>query len=516
MALAWAGVAGSRLGGTERPNLLFCIADDASYPHMGAYGTSWVSTPGFDRVAQEGLLFTHAYTPNSKCAPSRACILTGRNSWQLKEACNHIPFFPPEFKSYAEALAEHGYFVGKTGKGWGPGVAKDAAGQLRQLAGKPFDQRQTTPPAKAMSNNDYAANFRDFLDARPSGQPFCFWYGATEPHRPYEFGVGLALGGKKLTDIDKVPGFWPDTDTVRTDMLDYAFELEHFDQHLAKMLAQLDSRGELDNTIVVVTADNGLPFPRAKGQAYDVSNRMPLAIRWGRGIKNPGRVIDDYVSFIDFAPTFVEVAGLSWEQTGMQPAAGRSLTDIFTSEQSGQVNPQRDHVLIGQERHDVGRPHDVGYPIRGIVKGDMLYLRNYETSRWPACNPETGYLNCDGSPTKTQILELRRQGLDDRFWRLAFGKRPGEELYDVRHDQECLKNLVEQGGYEALTSSLREQLERELQEQHDPRVLGQGHIFDEYIYADERTRGFYERYLRGENIRAGWVEATDFEAAPLD
>ena len=93
----------------ERPNILFCIADDASYPHMGAYGCDWVKTPAFDRVARQGLLFTRAYTPNAKCAPSRACILTGRNSWQLKEACNHIPFFPAEFKSYVEALAEHGY-----------------------------------------------------------------------------------------------------------------------------------------------------------------------------------------------------------------------------------------------------------------------------------------------------------------------------------------------------------------------------------------------------------------------
>jgi hypothetical protein len=200
----------------------------------------------------------------------------------------------------------------------------------------------------------------------------------------------------------------------------------------------------------------------------------------------------------------------------MQPATGRSLTDLFTSEQSGQVNPARDHVLIGQERHDVGRPRDVGYPIRGIVKGGLLYLHNFEPTRWPACNPETGYLNCDGSPTKTQILELRRQGTDDRFWQLAFGKRPSEELYDVRHDRECLKNLVVQGGYEELKDGLREQLERELRDQQDPRMFGQGHIFDEYRYADETTWNFYERYNSGEKVRAGWIEASDFEPQPLD
>ena len=81
------------------PNILFAIADDWG-PHASAYGTPWVKTPNFDRVAKEGLLFNHAYTPNAKCAPSRACILTGRNSWQLKEAANHICYFPPEFKGW--------------------------------------------------------------------------------------------------------------------------------------------------------------------------------------------------------------------------------------------------------------------------------------------------------------------------------------------------------------------------------------------------------------------------------
>ena len=95
-----------------RPNILFCIADDASYPHMGAYGCDWVKTPGFDSVAKQGVLFTRGYTPNAKCAPSRACILTGRNSWQLEEAANHWCDFPAKFKSYSEALLDSGYFTG--------------------------------------------------------------------------------------------------------------------------------------------------------------------------------------------------------------------------------------------------------------------------------------------------------------------------------------------------------------------------------------------------------------------
>jgi arylsulfatase A-like enzyme len=406
----------------EKPNILFCIADDASFPHMGAYGCRWVKTPGFDHVARNGILFTRAYTPNAKCSPSRACILTGRNTWQLKEACNHIPFFPPEFKTYAEALNDQGYFVGKTAKGWAPGVARDKNNKPRQLTGTPFDKRTAKPPAKGISNKDYAANFKDFLDARPDGQPWCFWYGCYEPHRRYEYGSGVAKGGKKLADVDKVPSFWPDNKIVRNDMLDYAYEIEHFDRHLVKMLELLKKRNELDNTMIVVTADNGMPFRRIKGQEYELSNHLPLAIMWKNGIKKPGRVVDDYVSFIDFAPTFVEVAKLKWNEIGMSPSPGKSLTDIFFSDKSGQVNPRRNHVLIGKERHDIGRPHDWGYPIRGIIMDDMLYLQNFETSRWPAGNPETGYLNCDGSPTKTcqsghtRFLRTIHEGRETQGW----------------------------------------------------------------------------------------------------
>jgi len=499
-----------------RPNILFCIADDASYPHMGAYGCPWVRTPAFDRVAKEGILFTHAYTPNAKCAPSRACILTGRNSWQLKEAANHVPFFPLEFKTYAEALAEHGYFVGKTAKGWAPGVALDAQGKPRLLTGRSFDQRKLKPATKGISPVDYAGNFQDFLTAVPDGQPWCFWYGGHEPHRPYEYGSGVDKGGKQLTQIARVPGCWPDDPVVRNDMLDYALEIEYFDQHLGRMLDLLEQRGQLANTLVVVTSDNGLPFPRAKGQQYEMSSHMPLAMMWKGGIKRPGRVVDDYVSFIDFAPTLIELAGLRWEDTGMASTPGHSLTDIFSSDQGGQVNPGRDHVLIGQERHDVGRPHDWGYPIRGIIQGGMLYLQNLEPTRWPVGNPETGYLNTDGGPTKTLVLQTRADPAKKRYWDLCFGKRPQEEMYRIAKDAECLTNLAGEPSCAAEKAALREQLFQELKAQGDPRMFGRGHIFDEYPYADESVRNFYERYMTGEKLKAGWVNPSDFEKGPID
>jgi len=502
----------------DRPNILFAIADDVSYPHMSAYGTDWVDTPAFDRVANQGILFTRAYVPNPKCAPSRSVILTGRNSWQLEEAANHWAAFPRKFKVYTEVLGEHGYFVGSTGKGWAPGIAENKDGEPRHMAGQPFNEHQlTSTPAGGISGNDYAANFEAFLKEKPSQEPFAFWYGGYEPHRGYEWQSGIKKGGKNLKQIEEVPGFYPINDTVRTDLLDYAFEIEHFDQHLGQMLALLEERGELENTIVVVTADNGMPFPRAKGQTYEHSAHLPLAVMWPEGIAGRGRVVDDYVSFTDFAPTFIELAGLDWEQTGMHPAAGQSLTDIMYADRSGNINPERDYVLLGKERHDVGRPYDWGYPVRGIVKENMLYLKNFNPERWPAGNPETGYLNTDGSPTKSYILDNRTTSGQYHYWAWSFGKRPAEELYNVARDPACIHNLADDPAYREKKKELKEILYEKLKQQKDPRVLGQGYIFDGYQYMNQRNVNFYQRYRDGEldESDAGWVDPADFEEEPL-
>lgn len=503
-------------GKTARPNILFCIADDATFEHMGAYGCKWVKTPAFDRVAREGILFSRAYTPNAKCAPSRSCIVTGRNSWQLEEAVNHYPNFPAKFKTYPEVLAENGYFIGFTGKGWGPGNPGMLNGRKRQLLGPGFQKRKAKPPARAISTNDYAANFEDFLKARPAGKPFLFWYGGYEPHRAYEYGAGVNKGGKKPSDVDRVYPFWPDNETTRNDLLDYAFEIEHFDGHLGRMLASLQKRGELDNTLVIVTADNGMPFPRIKGQSYEYSNHLPLAIMWKRGIKNPGRRVDDFVNFIDFAPTYLALAGIDRKASGMKPIEGRPLTDILFSTKAGKVNPERDHVLIGKERHDVGRPQDQGYPMRGIIRDGYLYLINYATDRWPAGDPETGYLNCDGSPTKTVCLNTRKAPDTRTYWEMNFGKRPEEELYHIAKDPDCMKNLAGEPALQALKEKLKAQLIIELKAQGDPRALGKGHILDAYPYSDERFRNFYGKYKAGTSPKTGWVNPTDFEKGPVE
>ena len=498
----------------RRPNVLFCIADDATWLHFGAYGCGWVSTPVFDSVAARGVLFENCYTPNAKSAPSRASLLTGRYSWQLCEAGNHICRFPEDIKVFTEVLAEAGYDVAFTGKGWAPGDPGMKDGHKRRLTGTPFQERKLTPPTPEILSTDYAANFDDFLAGRKAtSHPWFFWFGCREPHRRYEYGSGVAKGGRTTGEIDRVPAFWPDNDTVRNDLLDYGFEIEHYDKQLGLMLARLEELGMLDNTIVIVTADNGMPFPRAKGTQYEYAHHLPLAVMWLRGLHAPGRRESSYVSFVDIAPTVLEVAGVDPTVSGMQPLMGGSLVPLL-QDVTDPCATQRKRVLLGRERHDNGRPGDQGYPIRGLLRDGWLYLCNLKPWLLPGGNPETGYRDIDSSPTKTDILQLRRTGRDRRYYMLSMGLRPSEELYYVETDRECLKNRIGDVLCRVRADSLRAELFRILREQGDPRMTGDGDVFDRYPYDKPGKDKIYERTVSGEIVpweQSNWVLPTDYE-----
>ena len=168
----------AKLEAAQRPNILFIIADDASRDSFGVYGSTNVKTPGLDRIAREGVLFTHAYNCNPKCAPARACLLTGRYSWQLEEACNHNPFLSSKWQFYPYLLEQTGYHIGCTGKGWGPGKWQrpDKLKEVKSAnpAGYPYNKIRLKPPYQGIANIDYAANFEAFLKTVPSDAPFCF------------------------------------------------------------------------------------------------------------------------------------------------------------------------------------------------------------------------------------------------------------------------------------------------------------------------------------------------------
>lgn len=466
----------------DRPNILFIIADDASRESMGVYGSTYVKTPNFDRLAREGVRFTQAYNCNPKCAPARACILTGRYSWQLEEACNHNPFLSDKWVFFPFLLEDSGYYVGYTGKGWGPGIHQGVdAGKTKfknvNPAGHPFQSRKLKAPYKGISNVDYGGNLEDFLDGRPEDKPFCFWLGTKEPHRGYEKD-SWKKQGRDLSKVS-VPDYYPDNATIRGDLADYAIEVEWYDKWIGEALESLEQRGLLENTLLIATSDHGMPFPRVKGQIYDDGFHIPLVARWGEGIP-PGRVVTDFVTFPDIAPTLLEVAGVE-----LHPQmTGASFKQQLVSEAAGRIDINRDHTLLGKERHDIGRTDgellSVGYPARAIRTDDYLYVRNFEPTRWPVGDEQYGFLNCDGSPTKSFLMGLSQIDADYKYFKLSFGKRPSEELYDMQVDEDCVHNLAGERKYQVVKNELWQQMRRELEEQGDPRILGAGQIFDFY------------------------------------
>ena len=491
-----------------KPNILIIMLDDAGLD-MSAYGSSYVQTPAFDKIASQGILFQKAYTPNAKCAPSRASFLTGRNSWQLDAVANHFIYFPSKFKTFPEVLKENGYYTGYTGKGWSPGIALTATGSERELLGKSFDSHKLTAPTTEIAINDYSSNFKDFLSKVPKGNSWSFWVGFNEPHRSYEFQSGVNKGGKKLEMIKEVPKYYPDSIAIRHDLLDYAMELEYADSHVAKILDELNRTKEIENTIIIYTSDHVMTFPRVKGNQYKKSNHIPMAIMWKGKILNPNRSVEDYISFVDIAPTLLDIAGIDWKSSGMYPSPGKSLMNLFETKKSGKIDSSRNFVLVGKERHDHGRPNDQGYPIRGIHKENMLFLRNYETDRWPAGNPETGYLNVDKGATKSLLINLRRSGMDKKYWNLSFGKRQAIELYDIKKDPYCLSNLATDSKYKKKLKELEDFMIQKLINQEDLRMQGYGHLYEQFPFT--QYQNYYENFINGTIGNLKWADPNDYE-----
>lgn len=456
---------------TKKPNILFVIADDQSWVHTSIAGDKVVKTPAFDRVAKEGVLFTNSFTASPSCTPSRSAVLSGQAIWRVKEAGLLYGSIPPDLKLYPQLLNEAGYHVGYTGKGWAPGKP-NYQGYKGNPTGKEYNSKMTDNVPKGIFKNDYTANFEAFLTDKAKGKPFCFWFGCFEPHRIYDEGIGLR-NGKKLKDV-QVPSFLPDTKEVRTDLLDYYYEIEWFDAHLARILKKLEEIGELDNTLIVVTADNGMAFPRAKTTLYDWGVRMPLAMMWANKIKG-GRVIDDMVSHTDFAPTFLEVAGLEIPKE----MTGKSLLPILLSEKQGTVDQKRNRIFTAIERHTICRPDNGTYPSRAIRTKDYLYIRNFEPDRFPTGGPDfvssnnTYHGDVDAGITKEFMVMEINQAKYPKEYQLSFGKRPKEELYRIASDKYQTNNLAENKSYSKVKKELSDALTKYLIETGDPRIKGE-------------------------------------------
>ena len=474
----------------QRPNILFFITDDQSWLHTSANGEKQVQTPGFDRVAKEGILFANAFVPAPSCAPSRASILTGKYPWQIEEGAQLFGGIPRKYTLFTHLLQDAGYTLGFTYKGYWPGNMID-----EQYHSSPLGKEYNVPPEEkyphGIADCDYTASFEQFLQERDPERPFFFWVGVSEPHRIYKKGIGLESGMN--TESVKVPSFLPDVHEVRSDLLDYFYEINHQDKHLVRMLNMLEASGELDNTIIVVTSDNGMPFPRAKSNLYEYGTRVPLAVRWGQHIK-AGRLVNNVTNLLDFAPTFLELAGLPVPE-GM---TGRSLTRILASEKGCMIKPEQDFTVTSMERHTVSRKGGLGYPMRALRTLEWLIIRNFEPDRWPAGDPPpftpvfySEYGDVDESPTKKYIVDNMEDPYVIPFYKLAFHKRHEYELYYIPDDPENLVNLANKKEHQKVFNALKQRLDGFLLETQDPRILGTS-TFDEmpfyWLWGDDAPR----------------------------
>lgn len=500
----------------KRPNILFAFADDwgryaSAYAAIDGAGTmnDVVKTPSFDRIAREGVLFRSAFVSAPSCTPCRSALVSGQHFWRAGRASilqgavwdGSLPAFPL-------LLRDAGYHIGKSYKVWSPGVTADApygagkhayeraGGRINQFSqnvtkmvaeGKPLEQ------AKEEIYAEVRGNFEAFLADRQPDQPFCYWFGPTNVHRKWVKGSGKALWNIDPDSLaGKMPPFLPDVPEVREDFADYLGEAQAFDAAIGEILKLLEATGELDNTLIVVSGDHGPPgFPHGKCNLYDFGSSVSLAIRWG-GAKQ-GRVVDDLVSLTDLAPTFLELGEVE------RPASmtGRSLVEILKSEKSGQVDPQRTAVYIGRERHvENAREGYLPYPQRAVRTHDFLYIVNFRPDRGPLGDPYG--LDSDSPPTADEITENTRITLPDEDagptkawlvgvrndpkWKAHFewvyGKRPREELYDLKSDPHQTKNVAADPKYAQARAQLEKQLISELTTTGDPRVVDDGKYFE--------------------------------------
>jgi hypothetical protein len=329
-------------------------------------------------------------------------------------------------------------------------------------------------------------SFEQFLESVPKDKPFCFWYGSSDPHRPYELDSGMQLGLDPAKVV--VPPYFPDTPEVRRDILDYYAEVQRFDAQVGRLIDLLEKAGKLDDTIVVITSDNGMPFPRCKTNLYDSGSRMPLAVRWGAKVTGNlrGRKIDALVSLSDLCPTFLEAAGL----TPTPEMTGRSLLGLMTGAGGQQqAAAQWSRVFIERERHANVREGNLSYPSRALRTDGFLYVRNLRPNLWPSGDPQVWkavgpFGDIDPGPTKTLLLTRRDDPKIGPFFRLACAQRPAEELYDLQKDPHQVRNVAAHENYATELARLRGEMDEWMKSTGDPRATAGGDFddFDEYPY----------------------------------
>ena len=510
-----------------RWNILFVFADD-----WGRYASCYkgldgrptindvIQTPHIDRVAKQGIVFRNAFVNSPSCTPCRSSLLTGRYFFNCNRAAIlNGAVWDDSIPSYPLMIRDAGYDIGKSYKVWSPGTPSDApfGGQqyAYEKAGRApnnFSEEMTSRVAKGMTVDkardevlaQVRGNFDAFLAARGKGKPWHYFFGTTTTHRTWVKGSGKKLWGIEPEALKgKMPAFLPDVPEIREDIADYLGECQAVDACVGELLARLEASGEADRTLIVLSGDHGIPgVPSGKCNLYDNGTSIALVMRvpGGKG----GRIVDDFVRLPDLAPTFMEIAGV----TPPAHLYGRSLMPVLRSEKSGMVDPTRDWVITGRERHvAAARENNLPFPMRALRTPDYVYIRNFTPDRWPMGSPAgvtatetpeedalekntyTAFADMDASPTKAWVITHRNEAQWQKYFDMAFGKRPAEELYDVRKDPDMVNNLAGNTDFSKVREKLSAQLMKELTRAQDPRVVENPPRFEQPPFTDGATSG---------------------------
>lgn len=499
-----------------RPNILFAFADDwgrcaSIYAETDGPGgiNDVVQTPNFDRIARRGVLFKNAFVNAPSCTPCRSSVLSGQYFWRTgRGAILQGAVWNESIPAWPLLLKDSGYHIGKTWKVWSPGTPADAPygrqAYSYQQAGNRFNQfsqnvthmvasGQTLEDAKAELYDEVRGNFSKFLSERKSDQPFAYWFGPTNVHRKWIKGSGKALWGIEPDDLKgKLPPFLPDVPEVREDLADYMGEIAAYDAALGVLTEELEKAGQLENTLIVISGDHGPPgFPHGKCNLYDFGTRVSLTIA-GPAVQG-GRIVDDLVCLPDLAPTFLEAGGINVPEV----MTAKSLWPTLKSDRQGLVDTTRTAVFTGRERHVASaRENYLPYPQRAIRTADYAFIINFRPDRFPlgdhyrltGNNPptvdemtENTFVTLpdeDAGPSKAWLVDHRNDPKWKKYFEHAYGKRPREELFDLKNDPHQMKNVAADPAYAEVAKELRDRLMNELTRTGDPRVKDDGKYFE--------------------------------------
>jgi len=405
----------------DRPNVILFIADDVSWNDFGCYGNAAARTPNIDELAEHGIRFERAFLTASSCSPSRSSIITGRyphNNGKASELhqpiSGHLTWFP-------EVLRDAGYYTALSGKHHMRSTAAENGKLARPKAFDHVDRGRT------QSNSGGHANWVKVTRNRPEDKPFFSWFAAFDAHRNWDSDHQWdesQYGRMHQPQDVVVPPFLFDDRQTRQDLASYYNEVTRFDHFVGRVVDELRSQDELDNTLILVMADNGRPFPRAKTRLHDSGMRTALVAHWPDGIETTGAT-DSLVSAIDLAPTILQIAGCNIPPT----VQGISMAPIL----AGSKDAIRNYAFSEHNWHDY-EAHG-----RSVRHGDFLLLRNFRPQL-----PWQGPADSVRSPSHQSLQLGRDNGQLNAAQRDVFlAPRPEIELYNMIKDPWQLTNLAD-------------------------------------------------------------------------